>query len=153
MDTSASAAPAATDPAPANGLSAFGASLDKANIPGAAFTLHPPFFLNLKEKEPASPRKERSVPDVAMLDEAALPSPRSKRQASPTELVHESPSGDPRLVKRPSVKRKQRSSDEESSEGEKAGAHFMQQQQQQQQQQQHEPALILAAPPPGSGSR
>ena len=121
MDMSASAAPAATDPAPANGLPAFGASLDKAA--GAAFALHPPFFLNLKEKEPASPRKERSVPDVAMLDEAALPSPRSKRQASPTELVHEGRSGNPRLSKRPSVKRKSRSSDEDEGASRDTPAH------------------------------
>ena len=41
MDTSASAAPAATDSAPANGLPTFGPSLDKEV--GAALALHPLF--------------------------------------------------------------------------------------------------------------
>ncbi|KAF7797795.1 hypothetical protein EIP86_008999 [Pleurotus ostreatoroseus] len=75
----------------------------------------------LKEIDPFIPRKD--VPMGIALPDATLsaialssPSPRSKRQASPTELVQESPSGDRRLSKRPSVKRKQRSSDEESTD-------------------------------------
>ncbi|EKM60366.1 uncharacterized protein PHACADRAFT_246239 [Phanerochaete carnosa HHB-10118-sp] len=63
----------------------------------------------------------RAVPtvDVHMDDESllqlppAVPSPRSKRQASPTELVQETLKGEARLNKRPSVKRRTRSSDEE----------------------------------------
>ena len=49
----------------------------------------------------------------SLLSPPALPSPRSKRQASPTELVQTGVSGEARLMKRPSVKRKARSSDEE----------------------------------------
>lgn len=64
------------------------------------------------------PLRHGEKPDVEMVEHIlqpspALPSPRSKRQASPTELVHEGPQGEVRLVKRPSVKRKHRSSDEE----------------------------------------
>lgn len=60
-----------------------------------------------------------SVADVHMSEHQmlqpspALPSPRSKRQASPTELVQEDLSGGERLMKRPSVKRKARLSSEE----------------------------------------
>lgn len=72
---------------------------------GAAFML--------KEKDP---RKDVAMsialPDGGLSAVAlSSPSPRSKRQASPTE-----PSGSARLSKRPSVKRKQRSSDEESTD-------------------------------------
>jgi tyrosine-protein phosphatase 2/3 len=59
------------------------------------------------------------APDVHMSEQPGLlappgiPSPRSKRQASPTELVQTDLSGEARLMKRPSVKRKARSSDQE----------------------------------------
>jgi len=51
--------------------------------------------------------------DDSLLQLPALPSPRSKRQASPTELVQEDLKGEARLMKRPSVKRRSRLSDEE----------------------------------------
>lgn len=65
------------------------------------------------------PRAPAPLEDVPMGEQPSalqpspgLPSPRSKRQASPTELVHEGLGGELRLMKRPSVKRKGRSSDD-----------------------------------------
>ncbi|KIP04071.1 hypothetical protein PHLGIDRAFT_129772 [Phlebiopsis gigantea 11061_1 CR5-6] len=60
----------------------------------------------------------------------SLPSPRSKRQASPTELVQTDSSGEARLMKRPSVKRSVRSP-EDADGGLKLKA------------------MVLSSPPPG----
>ena len=77
-----------------------------------------------------------SMADVHMADHdllqpsPSLPSPRSKRQASPTELVQTDSSGEARLMKRPSVKRNLRPP-EEVDGGLKLNA------------------MVLSSPPPG----
>lgn len=70
-------------------------------------------------------------------------SPRTKRQASPTELVKEDAKGMPTLLKRPSIKKRARSpsEDEEDDEDDDSSAGGLM------------GSLMLSSPPPPSGSR
>lgn len=80
---------------------------------------------------------------VSILPSSPL-SPRTKRQASPTELVKEDAKGMPRLMKRPSIKRRARtpSEDEEDEDDDSSAAGGMKL-----------GSLMLSSPPPPSGSR
>lgn len=89
---------------PAARRASFAHGLDKAKE--HMFSLHQPV-------PRTAPTADVHMDEVSHLQPPALPSPRSKRQASPTELVQETLKGEARLSKRPSVKRKARSSDEE----------------------------------------
>lgn len=115
--------------------------LDRAESIG----LGPAFAL--QERAPGSPLSQVVTVDVPAGGFPSSPlSPRTKRQASPTELVKEDAKGMPRLLKRPSIKRRARTPSEEEDvddvDDDEAGAGGMKM-----------GSLMLSSPPPPSGSR
>ena len=109
---------------------------------GPAFTL--------QERAPQHPRSHPQPPQVVtVVDSPAgvvFPSSplssRTKRQASPTELVKADAMVMPRLLKRPSIKRRPRTpSDDDGDDGDDSSTGGVQL-----------GALILSSPPPPSGS-
>ncbi|GJE96824.1 tyrosine protein phosphatase domain-containing protein [Phanerochaete sordida] len=100
--TSGVQAPKAQSPSAPRATFAF--NLDRGK--DAQFPLHAPV-------PRGAPLADVLMDDDSLLQPPpAIPSPRSKRQASPTELVQETLKGEARLNKRPSVKRRGQSTDE-----------------------------------------
>lgn len=80
-------------------------------------TMESPFFPTTPPSSSKKPRRWSASEMADIVMQSPLPSPgRQKRGPSPTELTKETAKGEVMLMKRPSVKRKGRSSDEGSQE-------------------------------------